>query len=259
VVSLREVLGLIGAHEWRKAGVAIDCLGPEPDNRIHPHYGVYSPVRGEYLALIAAAPLPAPPFEAQLANQPYTAFDIGTGTGVVAALLARRGVAHVVATDNDPRAIRCARANIKRLAVMDQVTIQATDMFPDGLASLIVCNPPWLPARASAPIERAVYDEGSAMLLAFLNGLEAHLEPNGEGWLIMSDLAEHLGLRTLQFLADAIAQAGLVVWGTTDAFPLHRKAQDPSDPLHRARSKERTRLWRLGRVGDSGNTAALPN
>jgi hypothetical protein len=36
-----------------------------------------------------------------------------------------------------------------------------------------------------------VYDEGSRMLLGFLNGLAAHLAPGGEGWLILSDLAEH--------------------------------------------------------------------
>ena len=43
VASLRELLGLIGAHEWRRKGVAIPALG----ERIHPHYGVFAPVRGE--------------------------------------------------------------------------------------------------------------------------------------------------------------------------------------------------------------------
>ena len=47
VASLRELLGLVGAHEWRKKGVSIPALG----GRIHPHYGVFSPVRGEYVAL----------------------------------------------------------------------------------------------------------------------------------------------------------------------------------------------------------------
>ena len=54
VASLRELLGLIGAHEWRKKGVEIHALGA----RIHPHYGVFSPLRGEYLTLVAVAPLP---------------------------------------------------------------------------------------------------------------------------------------------------------------------------------------------------------
>ena len=73
-----------------------------------------------------------------------------------------------------------------------------------GRAALVVCNPPWLPARPSAPIEHAVYDEGSRMLLGFLAGLAEHLVPGGEGWLILSDLAEHLGLRTRAQLLEAV-------------------------------------------------------
>lgn len=52
IVSLRELQGLIGAHEWRKKGVEIRVLDGA---RIHPHYGVFSPVRGEYLELVARA------------------------------------------------------------------------------------------------------------------------------------------------------------------------------------------------------------
>ena len=33
------------------------------------------------------------------------------------------------------------------------------------------------------------------MLRGFLAGLTEHLTPRGEGWLILSDLGEHLGLR----------------------------------------------------------------
>jgi hypothetical protein len=78
VASLRELLGIVGAHEWRRKGVEIPAIG----GRIHPHYGVFSPVRGEYVQLVAETPLPSTDL----------AFDIGTGTGVLAAVLARRGV-----------------------------------------------------------------------------------------------------------------------------------------------------------------------
>ncbi|MES2933955.1 MAG: class I SAM-dependent methyltransferase, partial [Pseudomonadota bacterium] len=148
VASLRELLGVVGAHEWRKNGVEIAALG----QKIHPHYGVFSPIRGEYLGLIAEAPLPSQEL----------AFDIGTGTGVIAALLAKRGVARIVATDQDPRALACARENLHRLDLQAQVNIQATDLFPEGRAPLIVCNPPWLPARANSPIEHAIYDREEA-------------------------------------------------------------------------------------------------
>ncbi|MBC7435883.1 MAG: class I SAM-dependent methyltransferase [Bdellovibrionales bacterium] len=245
LVSLRELLGLVGAHEWRKKGVAIAALGDGTQadgpqgNRIHPHYGVFSPVRGEYVGLVARAPLPR-----SLAGQSM-AFDIGTGTGVLAAVLARRGIARVLATEQDPRALACARDNMTRLELNGQVQVLDANLFPPGRAPLIVCNPPWLPGRASSPIERAVYDEGSGMLRGFLAGLAAHLAPGGEGWLILSDFAEHLGLRTRAELLALIDAAGLKVRDRIDVKPHHPKAADASDPLHAARALEVTSLWRL--------------
>ena len=235
VTSLRELLGLVGAHEWRKKGVEIAALGPAPDNRIHAHYGVFSPVRGEYIDLVGQAPLPS--------NE--LAFDIGTGTGVLAAVLARRGVLRVIGTDQDPRALACARDNIARLGLQQRVEVVEADLFPPGRAPLVVCNPPWVPGRPSSPIERAVYDEGSRMLRGFLSGLPAHLAPGGQGWLILSDLAEHLALRSREELLAWIEAAGLTVLARSEARPRHPKATDPDDPLHAARSQEVTALWRL--------------
>ncbi len=239
VASLRELQGLIGAHEWRKKGVEVPALGA----RIHPWFGVFSPLRGEYLGLIAQAPLPTCATCAP--GAPSLAFDVGTGTGVIAALLARRGVRQVVATDLDPRAIACATENLARLGVSSQVRVLAADMFPEGRAPLVVCNPPWVPTPANAAIERAVYDPDSAMLRAFLAGLAGHLSPGGEGWLVMSDLAEHLGLRTRAEMLQWIADAGLRVVARHDTRPTHPKAGDPADPLFAARSREVTSLWRL--------------
>jgi methylase of polypeptide subunit release factors len=118
-------------------------------------------------------------------------------------------------------------------------------MFPPGRAPLIVCNPPWVPARPSSPLENAIFDPDSRMLRAFLSGLAAHLAPGGEGWLILSDLAEHLGLRTRDSLLALIAAGGLQVLGRSDMKPHHPRACDASDPLHAARKAEVTSLWRL--------------
>ncbi len=236
VLSVRSLQGLIGAHEWRKKGVPIQAL---EGARIHPHHGVFSPVRGEYVDLVAQAPLPA-----ALTHCPV-AFDLGVGTGVLSAVLACRGVPRVVATDLSPRALACARDNLQRLGLADRVDLLQTDLFPPGEAALIVCNPPWLPAKPHSVLEQAVYDEDSAMLRGFLAGLAAHLCHGGEGWLILSDLAEHLGLRSRAELLGWIENAGLQVLDRLDTRPRHAKAQDASDPLHAARSAEVTSLWRL--------------
>ena len=241
VASLRELLGIGSAHEWRRVGVEIAALGAAPDNRIHPHYGVFSPVRGEYIQLLATAHLPKPPSD----QASLLAFDIGTGTGVLAAVLARRGIQRIIATDTDPRARACARENLTRLGLDKQVEVIKADLFPPGLASLIVCNPPWLPARPGSPLERTVYDEGGRMLNGFVQGLRAHLAAKGEGWLILSNLAEHLGLRTREALLALFADNGLRVISRIDARPVHPKASDPTDALHQARAKEVTSLWRL--------------
>jgi SAM-dependent methyltransferase len=233
VASLRELLGIVGAHEWRVRGIDV----PEAGGRIHPHYGVFSPTRREYVGLVAGAPLPVAPIG--------VAFDVGTGTGVLAAVLARRGVARIVATDQDPRALACARENLARLGLADRVEVVQADLFPEGRAALVVCNPPWVPARPASPLEHAVYDADGRMLRGFLGGLAAHLAPGGEGWLVLSDLAEHLGLRTRGDLLALFDAAGLEVAGRLDARPAHPRAADPGDPLHAARARETTSLWRL--------------
>jgi len=126
-----------------------------------------------------------------------------------------------------------------------QIEIVKANLFPVGKAALIVCNPPWVPARPSSTLEHAVYDPDSQMLKGFLAGLKNHLLPQGEAWLILSDLAEHLELRTRQELLSWIEAAGLLVLGRIDTKPKHSKAFDDSDSLHFARAAEITSLWRL--------------
>ena len=235
VTSLRALLGVIGAHEWRTKGIDL----PEAGGRIHPHFGVFAPIRREYVDLVSNAQLPA------TCTTSSVAFDIGTGTGVLAAILARRGIQRVVATDLDPRALACARENVLQLGLSDRVDVVQADLFPEGRASLVICNPPWIPARPSSPLENGIYDPESRMLRGFLRALPDHLEPGGEGWLILSDLAEHLGLRTRAGLLEEFETAGLRVVGRNDVQPRHPRAADKTDPLHIARAAEITSLWRL--------------
>jgi hypothetical protein len=245
VQSLRELLGIVGAFEWRRKGVPVPALGPGV--AIHPHHGVFAPVRGEYVDLVAQAPLP-------VAVPTHGAADIGTGTGVLAAVLAQRGL-RVQATDLSPAALACAADNIRRLGLQQAVNLVQADLFPaspPGGFGLLVCNPPWVPAPAGSALEAAVYDPDSRMLRGFLAGLAAHLAPGGEGWLILSDLAEHLGLRPRASLEGWIAAAGLRVLGRLDTRPRHPRATQAAgpaqaaDPLQAARAAETTSLWRLG-------------
>jgi methylase of polypeptide subunit release factors len=168
-------------------------------------------------------------------------------------------VGRVIATDASPRAVRCAQDNLQRLhgagrQALGEVEVVLADLFPQqelcDKADLVVCNPPWLPSPAGSALDAAVYDEDGRMLQGFLFGVAQRLVPGGQAWLILSDLAERLGLRTPNHLADAFAAAGLRVIARHDAKPLHHKARDAGDALFAARSQEVTTLWCLSQAHD---------
>jgi len=244
LLPLRDLLGLVGAHEWRRRGVAVAALG----GRVHPHYGVYAPVRSEYVDLVAEACARWPPSG--------LALDAGTGTGVLAILLALRGAARVVAADLEPRAVACARENAERFAVADRIRAVEADLFPAGAAGdpaaprydLVVCNPPWIPGEPHGPLDRAVYDPGGSVLERFVLGVRDRLAERGEAWLVLSDLAERAGLRPPGHVTVLASRGGLRIADTVSARPHHPRATDPDDPLHALRSSETTFLYRLVRA-----------
>lgn len=233
LVALQQLLGIVGASEWRRRGIHVPAL----DARIHPHYGVFAPTRPGYVDLVANAPLPPT----------GTAFDVGTGTGVLAAVLARRGVGVVVATDINPAAVTCAAANAERLGLGGRIDVRVADLFPVGRADLVVCNPPWVPAVPTSAVEHGVFDADGAMLAGFIGGLPDHLTAGGEAWLVLSDLAEHLDLRTRADLEASFAAADLTVVDRIDA-PRPRTRQPAPDALEAARAAEVVSLWRLRRA-----------
>jgi hypothetical protein len=237
VMPLKQLLAINSAYEWRKKGVRLSHF----KYPIIPYFGVFSPLRGEYLDLVRDTPLP---------NHDAVAFDIGTGTGVLSILLADRGLKRIIATDNDSRAIACARENITNFQMGSCIElVETSEVFPQdrGLADLIICNPPWLPGEPSSSIENAIFDPNSQFLKRFLFEVSNFLNDQGQVWLILSDFAEHLGLRDRQELIGYFDQAGLVVLEKRDARPKHAKTFDTSDPLHFARAKETTSLWVLGK------------
>ena len=233
VLSFRDLQGALGAAQWREKGVPIGPLNLS----VFPHYGVFAPTRHEYVQLLLDAPLP---------DVCEVAYDIGTGTGLLAIILAQRGVKQVIATDLNSRALACASDNFTRLE-LSSIQLQQADLYPTDtpFADLIVCNPPWLPAKPSSPLEYAVYDPNSKMLRGLLQGAKQHLAAHGELWLILSDLAEHLQLRTRNELLGWLADAGLAVKYRLDTKAKHGRSQDDTDPLFAARSSEITSLWCL--------------
>ena len=78
------------------------------------------------------------------------AADVGTGSGCLAILLARRFPrAQVAAIDVSAAALAVARINVKQHDFADRVTLYRSDVFdavPPGRYDVIVCNPPYEPS-----------------------------------------------------------------------------------------------------------------
>lgn len=234
LISLRDLQGIVGAWEWRKNGLILPQL---ESVRLIPHWGVFAPQRHEYLDLLMQAELP---------STCLRALDFGCGSGILSILLGRRGVPCIDASDNAPRAIACAEENLQAL-MPEGVTwrvIETEGFAEDGKYDLIICNPPWLPGKTNSSMEAAIYDPDSRMLRTFLAKARVHLQPGGQAWLIISDLAEHLSLRSREELLTWIEEGGLHVLEKIDIQPRHKR--DPHDPFYPQRMLEVTSLWRLG-------------
>jgi len=69
-----------------------------------------------------------------------SALDVGTGSGVLAAALARLGVPRVVALDVDPAAIAVARANLRRNAAEGVLLLAGGPAAVRARFGLVVAN-----------------------------------------------------------------------------------------------------------------------
>lgn len=152
---------------------------------------------GELLArTVASSPLAEP--------SSHRALDMGTGTGVGAVFLARRGW-RVVAVDLNPEAVRCARINVLLNRLEDRIEVRQGDLFsPAGgeRFDLILFNPPFFRGepkglfdlawrspdvmeRFAAGLPEALTEEGRALIL---------LSTDGDAEGMLQALAAH-GLR----------------------------------------------------------------
>jgi len=82
--------------------------------------------------------------------------DVGTGTGVVALMMAQRfGEAEVVGIDICDEAVEEARSNVERSPFGGRVKIERRDFkeMEDGKVDAIVCNPPYFAKSLKCPTE----------------------------------------------------------------------------------------------------------
>jgi release factor glutamine methyltransferase len=104
--------------------------------------------------------------------------DLGTGTGaILLALLHEWPNATGLGTDIDPRAIETAEANAQALGLASRAQFRPADFSDDlnGTFDLVVSNPPYIPTRDIAALEREVRDHDPMRALdGGADGLDAY-------------------------------------------------------------------------------------
>ena len=177
-LPLAEVRDL--GHAWHRysQGVHLPVLG----HRLHPFYGTYLPKRTVHLELFAT-------WLSGWKGEKGRAFDVGTGSGVLALMLAKAGFGEVVATDLNPNACESVTRELARRPEPPPITVREGDLLDgvDGDADLIVFNPPWTRGPVDTLLERALsYDE--ALFRRFFDQAHARLRPGGRVVLLFSNV-----------------------------------------------------------------------
>jgi len=114
------------------------------------------------------------------------ALDMGTGTGVGAIFLARRGW-RVLAVDLNPEAVRCARINVLLNRLEDRVEIRQGDLFcpvEGERFDLILFNPPFFRGEPKGLFDLAW--RSPDVLERFAAGLPAALSEDGRALILLS-------------------------------------------------------------------------
>ena len=128
------------------------------------------------------------------AEAPQTILDIGTGTGVIALMLAQRyPSAQIDAVEIDEAAAQTAGRNFEASSFSDRLAVHAMgfenyfDRFPERKYDLIVSNPPFYIDSLKSPGEKKTLAKhtDAGFFEKLLTSIAAHLSLLGKCWLIL--------------------------------------------------------------------------
>src|ERR1700733_4106790 len=128
------------------------------------------------------------------ADNPITILDIGTGTGVIALMLAQRFIeAKIDAVEIDADASRTAERNFKASSFADRLAVYPFsfetyfDQFPEKKYDLIVSTPPFYISSLKSPgAKRALAKHTDVDFFEkLIECIANHLSANGCCWLIL--------------------------------------------------------------------------
>lgn len=112
------------------------------------------------------------------------ALDAGCGTGVLALMLAQRGVSHITGIEIDPTAAGEAAGNAERSPWRDAIEVRCGDctaMEYDRKFDLIISNPPYFNSELRSPeaARATARHEASLNFASLMRIASDHLAPSG--------------------------------------------------------------------------------
>ena len=154
------------------------------------------------------------------ADHPKTILDIGTGTGVIALMLAQRFTdAKVDAVEIDQSAAETAGRNFQNSSFADRLTIYPSgfseffDQYPDRKYDLIVSNPPfYINSLKSPELKRELAKHADRNFFSdLISYASKHLTSDGVICLI-------LPLDTVSLVKGIALKNGLFIWKSIAVF-----------------------------------------
>ena len=166
--------------------------------------GVYRPSDDSALLIRSLKTLLAECWPEHEKRKSLAVLEIGTGTGAVGIALLKMRIDHLVMTDISPKAIRCARGNLRRNQLSAELIHSSLFQGLDTEFNLIVFNPPYLPQEEKEPddlLTKALCGgrQGHETMQRFLERLPLYLKDDGKAVIILSSLTP---LKELQEGAD---------------------------------------------------------
>jgi release factor glutamine methyltransferase len=141
--------------------------------------------------------------------------DLGTGSGILAIIAAKRGAEKVIATDVNSSALADARMNARIHGVEEMIEFRNSDLFSDVNENfdLIISNPPYLPVEKGEVLDdlAKAWDggqDGRVFIDQFLAEFKSHLTPGGSYIIVHSSLADNK--KTLKILDELGLTANII-------------------------------------------------
>ncbi len=235
LLSFPKIQGLNSAWQWYEKGITMPVI----DNKIFPFYGTYFPTRFEHLRLFDQ-------WLTQYPGEKRSAFDIGTGCGVLSFQMLKHGFEKIYATDINPNAFYSVCEHIEKYGLGAKIEPVNGDLFEECPESteLIVFNPPWLPATYNTEgLDKAIYYDDE-LFTRFFAGAAERLVPGGRVVILFSNLALLTGISASHPVEDELARGGRFM---KEMF-IQKKADPASKKTRRDgkwRKTEMVELWVL--------------